>query len=188
MKVLTILIALCWLTPPDSSPSSPPTESPGLPSGPPPAGELPRVTLAELDTKSGRGYRLLVPHDLAKRLHVLLVEKLDEELLASLLQARSDDLKTRLLILMVKRNVAQFKQDLAKHNGPFGVEIIVVGPKWWELIPRHRSDAGQAAGLDHWRRRLEGVRHLLPRKARQVYDAATTAPVRVTVRPYLPAL
>jgi hypothetical protein len=147
-----------------------------------------RVTLAELDSNSGRGYRLLVPHDVAKRLHLLLVENVDEEQIATLLQARTDDLKARLLIHLVKRNVTQFKQDLAQHNGPFGVEIIVVGPKWWELIPRQQADPDQAAARARWRQRLDGVRSLLPRKARQAYDAATTAPVRVTVRPLLPPL
>lgn len=183
-----MLLLLCWLTPPEAAQGSVPPERPGLPPGLPPAEILKRVTLAELDSKSGRGYRLLLPHDVARRLHILLVENVDEEQLASLLQPRTDDLKTRLLIQLVKHNVTQFKQDLARHNGPFGVEITVVGPRWWELIPRQRANNDQTAARDQWRRRLDGVRSLLPRKARQAYDAATTAPVRVTVRPYLPAM
>lgn len=148
----------------------------------PPAG-LPGVRLEALEQEKAKGYRLYLPHDVAEQLRVLLVQNVDEEEIAKTLQARTDDLKVRLIILLAKRNVTQFKEDLGKHNGPFGVEVTVIGPRWWDAVPNKKKTPEERAQT---REKLERARLFIPRRARGVFDAFTTAPLSVTVRPQTP--
>jgi hypothetical protein len=148
-----------------------------------PPAALPGVRLEALEQENAKGYRLYLSRDVAERVRLLLVETVDEEQIAKTLQARTDDLKVRLIILLAKRNVTQFKENLAKHNGPFGVEVTVIGPRWWDVAPSKRLTPEERAQL---RERLELARRFMPRRARGVYDAFTTAPLSVKVRPHTP--
>ncbi|HMP03830.1 MAG TPA: hypothetical protein PKD86_12480 [Gemmatales bacterium] len=143
----------------------------------------PGVAIHSLPEEKGQGYELWLSQEMTRRLHKLLVENVDEQQIAETLQGRTEDLRIRLAILLARRNVTQFKKDLEQHNNPLGVIVTVTGPRWWDVATLQRPEEER----ERVRERLRTVRSLLPRRVRGPFDAATTAPLRIAVRPQPPA-